>query len=101
MVSNVDRIAQILRASVYMADHPAHWPRETATKIDAALHPRIDTVEQLDVLPPDSVVRGRTGMPWHKDAAGAWWPASISGGGRDASLISLPALLIYTPEADQ
>ncbi|ART69099.1 hypothetical protein BTO20_11345 [Mycobacterium dioxanotrophicus] len=76
-------------------DHASH----VAQVIDAALRPVIENIEELDALPPDSVVRGRTGMPWHKDDA-AWWPASISGVGRDASLISLPARVLYMPEVD-
>lgn len=61
---------------------------------------RIETVAELDALPVMSVVLGAIGggIPWQK-SHGHWWPASATGGARAASDIKLPALLIWTPEA--
>lgn len=106
MPERVDRIAQVLRCAGVLIpnDYTESWDysrkiNELAAKIDSELHPIIETVEQLDALPEESIVRGRTGMPWHK-GCGHWWPASASGGGRPATMIALPARLLHSPGDD-
>lgn len=81
---------------------------ELAAQIDAVVHPRIDTVEQLDALPTLSIVRDewmsaagwhhsgiweRRGMSWHCIAA----PVMPPGHPRP----NLPARLLYRPEDKQ
>ena len=80
---------------------------EVAAEIYAALHPRIDTIDQLDTLPHGAVVRasadGPNGSVYEKDLqytqrGEPWWPS-----GYDVECasddIQLPAILLYTPES--
>ena len=64
----------------------------------AALHPLIETVEQLDALPVRSVVRDEDGDIHEQDDCGYWrsprYPSIL-----DA--VTLPARVLYTPEADR
>ena len=81
----------------------ADWEAHVAPLIDAALHPRIDTVEQLDALPEGAVVRSDDdGGVYVKDhrytgPGEPWWPT-----GYDVECaserIALPARVIHTPE---
>ena len=67
-----------------------------AEHVDAVLHPTIETVEELDALPPGSVVLDDDGMVYGYGATGegdyAWYR------GDDYDMPGLPALVIYTPE---
>lgn len=124
-MSNVDRIAQILR------DHRKWWTVQSAVAkctasgclwskfgtitqtdaahaahlaelIDAVLHPVIETVEQLDALPDHSIVRCAAGAAWHKQElycspGEPWWCAG-SEIESPASDVMLPARVLYTPE---
>ncbi|MCG7610362.1 hypothetical protein [Mycobacterium sp. CnD-18-1] len=99
-MSNTDRIAQILRDRL-----PLHLTAggyvgvpELAAAIEAELHPLIETVEQLDALPVRSVVRDEDGDIHEQDDCGYWrsprYPSIL-----DA--VTLPARVLYTPEADR
>lgn len=106
MPDHKGRIAEILCAryahpTEFYGDELACWADDTAVEVHAALHPRIDTVEQLD----GTVVRTDEGAVYEKDArytsAGEpWWPA-----GYDVECssdrIGLPARVLYNPEVEQ
>ncbi|NOR03664.1 hypothetical protein HGK72_26800 [Mycolicibacterium fortuitum] len=111
-MSNTDRIAQILLCSGVLLpnDYTPTWDynrqlRELAAKIDAELHPVIETVEQLDALPDHSIVRCAAGAAWHKQElycspGEPWWCAGseIESPARD---VMLPARVLYTPEVNR
>ncbi|WAY18420.1 hypothetical protein OF855_24595 [Mycolicibacterium fortuitum] len=79
------------------------WIRHVTAKIDAELHPVIETVEQLDALPEGAVIH----VPHTLTASSVekrydrWWPnrsaAPWHHGFRDELL---PARVLYTPEAE-
>lgn len=65
-----------------------------AEHLDAVLHPTIETAEELEALPPGSVVLDDDGMVYGYGATGegdyAWYR------GDDYDMPGLPALVIYT-----
>ncbi|MCC9181129.1 hypothetical protein [Mycolicibacterium mageritense] len=74
---------------------PAH-ERHVAELIDAALHPRIETAEQLDALPEKAIVVDCHGNPVSK-VDGIWWYGSAR-----ASIVppyGFPARVLYNPGA--
>lgn len=117
-MSNTDRIAQILRErfkySVRRLKIGSEWidtgpeavkVEDLAAEIDAALHPVIETAEQLDALPDHSIIRCAAGAAWHKQelhcAPGEpWWCAGSEIEG-PASDVMLPARVLYAPEVDR
>lgn len=109
-MTNVDRITQILQCSGVLLpnDYTPTWDynrkiNELAAKIDAELHPVIETVEQLDALPDFSVVHDRVNTVWEKEwhcGEGPWWQTS-SDLPRSNEDFWLPARVLYTPEADR
>lgn len=72
----------------------------------AALHPVIETVEQLDALPVGTVVRtteGRVAVKNSEHRGDSWWSEADEEEfdcGSD-ELDDLPARVLYTPEADR
>lgn len=121
-MSNTDRIEQVLREQ-FQVSAQAEWLGTPpvlvnigglAYLIDAELHPVIETVEQLDALPPGSVVLeamgrygdflGITTIPgvFHKFPAPVeGWYVVAGHGARESTSIELPARVLYTPEADR
>lgn len=106
MSEHQGRIAQILRES--LRDVGRHLGRDVEQKLardlHAALHPVVETVDQLDALPEGAVIH----VP-HKVTASSvekrhnrWWPNRSTGpfhhGFRDELL---PARVLYTPEVDR
>ncbi|MHC9292022.1 hypothetical protein ACRCUN_06115 [Mycobacterium sp. LTG2003] len=85
---------------------PEHHAEHVANVLDAALHPRIETVEQLDALPEGAVVRSDDdGGVYVKDHRYTlpnepWWPAGYDVECGSAQ-IPLAARVLYTPEADR
>ena len=78
-----------------------------AAEIAAEVHPRIETIDQLDTLPHGAVVRASAGGPngsvyekdlQHTQRGEPWWPS-----GYDVECasddIQLPAILLYMPES--
>lgn len=125
-MNDIDRMAEILRehrkswyvhTGVAACTAPGcNWSRfgtitqtdaahahHVARLIDAELHPVIETVEQLDALPHESVVllRGPNGGAIQK-RYGAWhWANDDSEDFWSEELADfLPARVLYTPEAD-
>lgn len=106
-MSDLARIEEILRdryahPTEFYDDELDRWAEDTAAEVADALHPRIESVEQLDALPDGAVIH----VP-HKVTASSvekrhdrWWPNRASGpfhhGFRDELL---PARVIFTPEA--
>lgn len=73
------------------AGHRAH----VARLIVDALRPTVRTIEELDGLPYESVVRSDEGCVWEKDPSGWYEP-----GARQeciSSDIALPALVLWCP----
>ncbi|WP_396902477.1 hypothetical protein [Mycolicibacterium sp.] len=127
-MSNVDRIAGVLVEHALVGPLSGvggkhcrkcpdvdglDWIRHVTAKIDAELQPVIETVEQLDALPPGSVVLeamgrygdflGITTIPgvFHKFPAPVeGWYVVAGHGARESTSIELPARVLYTPEAD-
>lgn len=74
--------------------HRAHLAAEIAD----ALHPRIDTVEQLDALPAGVVViDDRYDVLQRESDAAGWLMAGFEGW----HVPVLPAIVLYTPEVEQ
>lgn len=67
---------------------------ELAEEIDVVLHPRIETVEQLDALPDGSIVMDCHGTPVSK-VEGIWWYGSARA--RVVPPYGFPARVLYTP----
>ncbi|MEX3655272.1 hypothetical protein ABFW14_08485 [Mycolicibacterium fortuitum] len=110
-MSNTDRIEQVLREQ-FQVSAQAEWLGTPpvlvnigglAYLIDAELHPVIETVEQLDALPDESVVllHGPNGGAIQK-RYGTWHWANDDGDDSWSSELEsfLPARVLYTPEAD-
>ncbi|OBB15485.1 hypothetical protein A5731_00525 [Mycolicibacterium conceptionense] len=107
-MSNTDRIAQILRDRL-----PLHLTAggyvgvpELAAAIDAELHPVIETVEQLDALPLNTVVVDAAGIPRtsrHGDShmPGGWTHAGRSPLSSHELADGRPMRVVYNPEADR
>lgn len=70
--------------------------RRMASAALDALHPVIDTVEQLDALPAKSLVRCKYGEYWEKFAV-LWDCLSENGEGIPKATIPLPARLLWSP----
>jgi hypothetical protein len=126
-VSDVDRIAQILREHHFVTELQidgrrlyhcekccgtkvctAHSVEEYRTHLAAeivdALHPRIDTVEQLDALQDGVVLIDARLTVWERNShygsdAEPWW-CTASEIEYPSARIELPARVLYTPEGD-
>lgn len=77
-----------------------------AELIDAALQPRIETVEELDALPLDTVVVDAAGIPRTKRIGDSHMPSGWTHGGRiplkPGDLADgRPMRVVYAPEADR
>ena len=88
----------------------ADWEAHVAPLIDAALHPRIDTLEQLDALPFLTIVREVYGPSPSGCDYGAVWERRTSGWQciagsvmppRDEHAPRLGCRVLYTPEVDR
>lgn len=116
-MSDVDRIAEILRrhrrvlnldsgTSHCFASRSgqcdftggvrADWEAHIAPLIDAALQPRIDTVEQLNALPDGTFVRSAYGQIFERRRGEGWWRYGAS----HPLPLEVPARVLYTPEGD-
>lgn len=98
------RIAQILRES--LRDVGRHLGRDVEQKLardlHAALHPVVETVEQLDALPVRSLVRDDHGEVFERLRSG--WDClheDGAGGLLKSTAIRLPARVLYTPEVNR
>lgn len=67
-------------------------------ELDRLRHRRIETVAELDALPDGAIVRSASSVAWQR-SYGGWWPTSQTGGMRGSAIITLPALCIWSPEA--
>lgn len=75
----------------------ADWEAHVAPLIDAALHPRIETPDQLHELPHKSVVLAASVYPFDKYDT-MWWHDGVS---HEAEDVPLPAIVLYTPEVNR
>ncbi|OBK09035.1 hypothetical protein A5746_00940 [Mycolicibacterium conceptionense] len=107
-MSNTDRIAEILRES--LRDVGRHLGRDVEQKLardlHAELHPVIETVEQLDALPLNTVVVDAAGIPRtsrHGDShmPGGWTHAGRSPLSSHELADGRPMRVVYNPEADR
>lgn len=109
---NSDSLHRELLEQVEFLDHEFEAERDRANEhFDARmtaetrvreLQPRtVETVEQLDALPPGSVIRGKTSS-YERFADGHWWrPAAMLPVSPSAlHVLALPARVLYTPGAD-
>ena len=87
------RIAEILRDRFPFVS--AAGLGEIAAEIGAALHPRIETPDQLHELPHKSVVLAASVYPFDKYDT-MWWHDGVS---HEAEDVPLPAIVLYTPES--
>lgn len=115
-MTDTSRIAEILRCAGILLpnDYTRSWDynralNELAAEIDAALHPRIDTLEQLDALPFLTIVREVYGPSPSGCDYGAVWERRTSGWQciagsvmppRDEHAPRLGCRVLYTPEPD-
>ncbi|GJJ22311.1 hypothetical protein [Mycolicibacterium mageritense] len=109
-MSDHARIAEILRSAGILLpnDYTRSWDynralNELAAQIDAAVRPRIETLEQLDALPPETIVKteGGTvacrfydrehGVVFGDDRPFKW----------SALATELPAIVLWSPEVDR
>ena len=114
-MTDTSRIAQILRCAGILLpnDYTRSWDynralNELAAQIDAAVHPRIDTMEQLDALPFLTIVREVYGPSPSACDYGAVWERRTSGWQciagsvmppRDEHAPRLGCRVLYTPDA--
>ena len=115
-MSDQARIAEILRCAGILLpnDYTRSWDynralNELAAQIDAVVHPRIDTMEQLDALPFLTIVREVYGPSPSGCDYGAVWERRTSGWQciagsvmppRDEHAPRLGCRVLYTPEPD-
>ena len=113
-MSDQARIAEILRCAGILLpnNYTRSWDynralNELAAQIDAVVHPRIDTVEQLDALPFLTIVREVYGPSPSGCDYGAVWERRTSGWQciagsvmppRDEHAPRLGCRVLYTPE---
>lgn len=78
-------------------------PAIAAAVIDA-MHPRIETADQLDALPNGSIIRPESGTGWL--SGGSWtkyddeWYSWAMDYGEPSNQVPLPAILLWRSEPD-
>lgn len=81
------------------------WPEHAAHAVVAALAPRrVETAEELDALPEDTIVADSDGNAWQigECISGVpTWREAGSSGHWTSDNVSLPATVLWTPEGEQ
>ena len=100
-----DKVAEAMRVEDRTAMIPRAQVQRMADAAIAAIRPTIITIEQLDALPVGSVVRdARPLRPDIADVAQKGhlaWFFTADGCAADVGDVPLPAIVLWTPEADQ
>lgn len=101
-MSDRDEIAQIIMSPRMATNMSGDRQRAIADDILAAGYrkPRtVTTIEELEALPGNSVVRDNgVGYVWDKADGELWWRAGVDDE-YHADKIKLPATVLYVPEA--
>lgn len=82
------------------AEHPAHVAELITAAAEQHYRPRIETVEQLDALPEDSVVRDDSRYVYEKATARRWYQPGWEGQ-RWSDAIDLPATVLWSPGGER
>jgi len=108
MSEEIEELAASLNDALENFYEPFDWHEATriATRLLAAGYrkPRtITTVEELDALPGESVIRDASGIPYELDytlgnPADKWWVATGMIERLENRHIELPATVLYAPE---
>ena len=96
------RITEILHRDPFTR-YPLHLEQavqELAQTVERHYRSRIETVEQLDALPDDSVVRDDSRYVYEKATSRRWHQPGWEGH-RWSDEIDLPAVVLWSPGADE
>ena len=81
-----------------------HYAALIAAATEEHYRPLVDAVEQLNELPDFAVLRDAVGNIWEKEHhadQGPWWRTSGPVEGEDAAAVRLPAVVLWSPGADE
>jgi hypothetical protein len=104
-VNNLDELAEIIGNSLITRNSPEQTAGEILTA--GYLKPRIiNTAEELDALPVESVVRSDMGNVYVKDydldaPSAIWWVTAGAVSEFPSIVISLPATVLFEGEAQK